>query len=82
MFTEAASDAGAGRTETASSDDLSRAALGELLGTERGEHELDPTKNAAPSAAGAVAAPAQGGDVVWVDRLTPKERAALKEFFK
>ena len=82
MFTEAASDAGAGRTETASSDDLSRAALGELLGTERGEHELDPAKNAGPSAAGAVAAPAQGGDVVWVDRLTPKERAALKEFFK
>jgi hypothetical protein len=82
MFSEAASDAGAGRTETASSDDLSRAALGELLGMERGEHELDPSKNAGPSAAGAVAAPAQGGDVVWVDRLTPKERAALKEFFK
>ena len=82
MFSEAASDSGAGRTETASSDDLSRAALGELLGTERGEHELDPSKNSGPSAAGAVAASAQGGDVVWVDRLTPKERAALKEFFK
>lgn len=82
MFSEAASDAGAGRTESAGSDDLSRAALGELLGMERGEHELDPSKSAGPSAAGAVAAPAQGGDVVWVDRLTPKERAALKEFFK
>jgi hypothetical protein len=33
-------------------------------------------------AAGAVAEPGKGGEVVWVDRLTPKERAALKEFFK
>ncbi len=82
MFSEDASDAGQGRTETASSEDLSRAALGELLATERGEHELDPTKSAGPAAAGAIAAPAQGGEVVWVDRLTPKERAALKEFFK
>jgi len=82
MFSEQASDAGEGRAETASSDDLSRAALGELLAMERGEHELDPAKSVAPGKAGAVAAPAQGGEVVWVDHLTPKERAALKEFFK
>lgn len=82
MFTERASEAGEGRTETLAAEDLSRAALGELLATERGEHEQDPKKSAGPSAAGAVAAPAQGGEVVWVDRLTPREKAALKEFFK
>lgn len=81
-FNSAASDAGAGKTETVNNDDLARAALGDLLGTERGEHELDPERASGPSAAGAVAAPATGGDVVWVDHLTPAERAALKDFFK
>ena len=81
-FRDEASDAGQGRTETVSADDLSRAALGELLGMERGEHEFDPKRASGPTAAGAVAAPAQGGEVVWVDHLTPRERAALKEFFK
>lgn len=81
-FRDEASDAGAGLTETVSGEDLSRAALGELLGMERGEHEFDPKQAGGPMAAGAVAAPAMGGEVVWVDRLTPQERAALKEFFK
>lgn len=82
LFSDRASDAGDGRAETVSADDLSRAALGELLGMERGEHELDPKNAAGPSAGGSVAANAKGGEVVWVDRLTPKERSALKEFFK
>ena len=81
-LSELASDAGSGRTETLSSDDLARAALGDLLGTERGQHELDPAKSVAPSSAGAIAAPGRGGEVVWVDHLTPAERAALKDFFK
>jgi len=77
-----ASDAGAGSTETVSNPELARAALGDLLGTERGEHELDPARSAAPSAAGSIATPGRGGEVVWVDHLTPAERAALKDFFK
>jgi hypothetical protein len=82
MFREQASEAGAGRTETVDSEDLSRASLGELLAMERGEHEFDPKTSAGPQSAGAVSSPAQGGEVVWVDRLTPRERAALKDFFK
>ena len=82
MFREQASEAGAGRTETVDSEDLSRAALGELLAMERGEHEFDPKASTGPQSAGAVSSPAQGGEVVWVDRLTPRERAALKDFFK
>ncbi len=81
-FRDEASDAGVGVTETVSAEDLSRAALGELLGMERGEHEFDPKKASGPTAAGAIAAEAQGGEVVWKDYLTPQERAALKEFFK
>jgi hypothetical protein len=81
-FRDEASDAGAGKTETLTADDLSRAALGELLGMERGEHEFDPKASVAPGSAGAIAAPGQGGEVVWVDHLTPRERAALKGFFK
>lgn len=81
-FRDEASDAGRGVTETVSADDLSRAALGELLGVERGEHELDAKQSDGPMAAGAITSAGQGGDVVWVDRLTPQERAALKEFFK
>ena len=82
MFRDAASEAGDGRTETLGADDFSRVALGELLGMERGEHEFDPKTAAGPSTAGAVTNPGRGGEVVWVDRLTPKERAALTEFFK
>jgi hypothetical protein len=81
-FNAVASDAGQGTTETVNNPEMARAALGDLLGTERGEHELDPANAAAPSAAGPVAAPGHGGEVVWVDHLTPAERAALKDFFK
>ncbi|MFA6287917.1 MAG: hypothetical protein WC661_11085 [Opitutaceae bacterium] len=81
-FTENSSDAGSGQTQAVSNDDTKHAALGDLLDTQRGEHEIDPAKAVAVSAAGAVAAPATGGEAVWVDRLTPDERAALKDFFK
>jgi hypothetical protein len=43
---------------------------------------VDPAKAVGPVSAGAVAAPASGGDAVWVNRLTPSERAALTTFFK
>ncbi|MCX6937259.1 MAG: hypothetical protein NTU80_05080 [Verrucomicrobia bacterium] len=81
-FRDEASTASPGKNEAVGGDDFGRAALGELLAMERGEHEFSPRQTGAPSAAGAVAAPAQGGDVVWVERLTPGERAALKDFFK
>ncbi len=81
-FRDEASSALPGKNEAVGGDDYSRAALGELLAMERGEHEFTPQQTVAPTAAGAVAAPALGGDVVWVERLTPSERAALKDFSK
>jgi hypothetical protein len=76
------SDAGDGKSEGLSADALKRFALGDKLGTTSGAHQVDPEKAGGPVSAGAVATPASGGDVVWVNRLTPAERAAVKKFFK
>ena len=76
------SDAGDGNLQGMSGEALKRFALGDKLGTTSGAHEADPTKMLAPMSAGGVSAPAAGGEAVWVNRLTPAERAALKNFFK
>ncbi len=81
-FSDHPSEAGGGKAQGLTSTDLSRAALGDKLETTSGAHDVDPSKAVGPVAAGAVAAPASGGEAVWVDRLTPAERAALKDFFK
>ncbi|MDF3058201.1 MAG: hypothetical protein K0R17_2416 [Rariglobus sp.] len=81
-FSDTASDTGPGKTETVSNNDLSRAAMGDLLGTQTGEHDLDPSRAQGITSGGAPAATAAGGEAVWVNRLTPAERAALSSFFK
>lgn len=65
-----------------SAGSLQRVALGDKLGTAAGAHDVDPAKLQGPVSAGAVSTPASGGDAVWVNRLTPAERAALTQFFK
>lgn len=82
MFNKDASDAGDGSAQGLTPGSLKHFALGDKLGTTASAHDVDPSKMTGPTAAGAVAAPAQGGDAVWVNRLTPAERAALKNFFK
>jgi hypothetical protein len=77
-----ASDAGDGKAEALHAASLANLALGDKLGTTSGAHEVDPAKAAGPMSAGAIAAPAKGGEAVWVNRLTPAERAALKDFYK
>ncbi|OAM89280.1 hypothetical protein AW736_13575 [Termitidicoccus mucosus] len=81
-FSDRKSDVGPGRAQTVRNDDFSRAALGDRIGTRQGEHEIDPAAMQGLTNAGGVAGAAQGGEAVWVDRLTPAEREALKEFFK
>ena len=81
-FAKDASDAGDGDAQALTGDALKRFALGDKLGTTRGAHDVDPSKAIAPASAGAVAAPANGGEAVWVNRLTPVERTAVKNFFK
>jgi hypothetical protein len=81
-FAKDQSDAGDGIAQGLTGAQLKRVSLGDKLGTSATAHEVDPSKAAGPMSAGAVAAPAQGGEAVWVNRLTPAERAALKNFFK
>jgi len=81
-FAKDASDAGDGNAQALTGDALKRFALGDKLGTTRGVHDVDPAKAIGPVSAGAVAVPASGGEAVWVDRLTPAERTAVKNFFK
>ena len=82
MLSADQSDVGSGTAQALTAGDLKRFSLGDRLGTTIGAHDVDTTKAAGPTAAGAVAAPASGGEAVWVNRLTPGERAALKNFFK
>lgn len=81
-FAENASDTGPGKIETVSNDDFARAALGDLLGTQKGEHDIDPSQAQGVTSAGGPAAAGAGGEAVWVNRLTPAERAALTAFFE
>jgi hypothetical protein len=82
MLAKDQSDAGDGNTEALKGDILKHFALGDKLGTTNSAHDVDPAKLAGPMSAGAVATPGAGGEAVWVNRLTPTERAALKNFFK
>ena len=82
ILTDVPSDVGPGTAEGLPGADLKRLALGDQLGTQSGAPKVDPARTTATGAAGAVAAPAAGGEAVWVNRLTPTERAAVKRFFK
>lgn len=76
------SNAGDGELAGVGGQPLKRFAFGDKLGTTSGAHDVDPARAIGPSAAGAVSGAAAGGEAVWVERLTPAERAALKKFFK
>lgn len=71
-----------GQAQALGTDDLARAAVGDMVGVTRDRPEVDAGKLTQPGSAGAVAGPASGGEAVWVNRLTPAERKVLKEFFK
>lgn len=73
----------AGKLQALSPGDLERATLGDFAGMEHGgAPQVDPAKLGGPSSAGAAAATARGGDAVWIDRLSPADRAVLREVFK
>ena len=76
------SDLDTSRTAAMSNPNLDHAAPGDLLGVGKGEHSVDPAKYAGPASGGTVAANGEGGEAVWHNDLTPKEREVLKNFFK
>ena len=81
-FEKRESNAGGGELQAVQNSDYSRAALGDKLGVQVGEHTVDRAAGNDPVSAGALTGAAQGGDAVWVNKLTPAEREALKEFYK
>lgn len=70
------------RFESASNDDMSRAALGDRIGV--GEREIpddDRAPYTGPAAAGAVAGSGTGGEAVSRQNFTPDEQAVLERYF-
>ncbi len=65
-----------------SNPNLDHAMPGDLLGVNKGDHPVDPTKYAGPAPGGAVASNGEGGEAVWRNDLTPAERDVVKHFFK
>lgn len=64
------------------SSDLSRAALGAQVGVQRSGHEIDPSRTHTTEGTSSAAGAAQGGDAVWKDNVTPREREALRKVFE
>lgn len=79
---EKPADVGSAKVAPVSSNDLEHALPGDVMGVGKGEHPVDPGKYAGPAAAGAIASNGEGGEAVWRNDLTPREREALKSFFK
>jgi hypothetical protein len=69
-------------TDTVSSDDVSHAALGDVTGINKGEHDVKKKAPKGPVTGGSIESNGQGGEAVWRDSLTPEEQKVLQRFFK
>ncbi len=70
-----------GKMEGLEALDLSRAAPGDLLELQDGEHEVDRSGSKVTEG-GNTEATGKGGDRVWRESLDPDEQRALKKFFE
>ena len=69
-------------TDTISNDDLSHAAIGDVVGTDKGKHQVKKNAPQQAMAGGAINSTGEGGEAVWRDSLAPEDRDVLKRFFK
>lgn len=69
-------------TEAVSNDDLSRAAVGDLMGLGTGTHQVDKDAWSGPQSGGTMTSSGRGGEAVWQQGATPAEQQALKRFFQ
>lgn len=76
------SQLGTTKMEAVQNDDLSRAAMGDLMGLGTGEHKVDKTAEAGPQSGGAMSAAGTGSEAVWQQTATPAEQGALRKFFQ
>lgn len=74
-------DLGTSRVESVSNEDLSRAAVGDVIGLGETGHDDNRTAIGAQEG-GAVDSTGSGGDAVWRDALLPDEQALLKRYFQ
>lgn len=81
MFYGDEDDLRTNRVESVSNEDLSRAAIGDVIGAGETEHD-DEMVSSGPQEGGAVESSGTGGDAVWKDSLLPDEQAVLKRYFK
>jgi len=73
---------GTTKTETVSSQDMSHAAIGDVMGMTSGKHNVDPNAWQGTQSGGGMASEGAGGDAVWQQTATPEEQEALRRFFK
>mgnify|MGYP001047542326 CR=1 FL=1 len=71
-----------GRMEGVSNQDMSQAAIADTIRTNISQQKEDSSGFAGPSQGGTIDSVGEGGDAVWVDRLTPDERKVLQNYFK
>lgn len=76
------SNLGTTTTEAVKNEDLSRAALGDLMGLGKGEHKVDKNAGSGPQSGGAMSAAGTGSEAVWQQTATPAEQGALRKFFQ
>lgn len=80
-FDDSDANLGTSNLQKVSNEDLSRAALGEVLGLGETERKIDETSTG-PKGGGAIKGVGQGGDAVSRQTLLPEEQAILKRYFK
>jgi hypothetical protein len=73
---------GTSNLETVKNDDLSHAAVGDLMGLSTGKHKVDENTWSGPQTGGTMSSIGSGGEAVWQQAATPEEQQALKRFFK
>ena len=73
---------GTSNTEAVKNDDLSNAALGDLIGLGTNKHKVDEAAWSGPQTGGAMSSNGRGGEAVWQQGATPDEQEALRRFFK
>lgn len=69
-------------TDTVSNDDVSQALPADLVGLERGEHDVDTAQEVRSRAGGGIASAGEGGEAIRRESFTPEEREVLQRFFK
>lgn len=81
VFNENGTESIKGTSEKLDSDNMSNASLGEQVGIQRGAHDVDPEQAHRVESSGSASQPALGGDAVWTDNVSPREREALRKVF-